>query len=84
MQRLRVALGNVQQPDDPSGALDQCADHRALVFADDVVALPVSGLGAVTRVEGPLVDGQHGLCEPGPTLLGLAVGPSMVTPGPRR
>ena len=49
MERVAVALGQMQQPDEPGLALDERADRGLLVLADDQVALPVPGLGCGPR-----------------------------------
>jgi hypothetical protein len=63
----------VQEPDRPGLSLDQGADRRALVFANDEIALPMPGLGPVQRIEGPLADGEYGLLEPPPSPFGVLV-----------
>jgi hypothetical protein len=60
-------------------AFDQRADRRALVFADDEIALPMASLGAILGCEGPLIDGEHGLFEPGPTTVATLMSATMVT-----
>src|SRR5258708_11495953 len=44
-----------------------------------------TGTGCLTAAgrEGPLVNGEHGLCEPGPTLLNLALRAPMISSGPQ-
>ena len=84
VEGVAVALRKMQQPDQPGLAFDECADRRALVLADDQVALPVPGLGAVLGRERPLVDGEHRLLEPGPTAFGALLSAPMISAGAQR
>ena len=84
MERVAVALGQVQQTDQSGLALDECADRGLLLLADDQVALPMSGLGSVLGWEGPLVDGAHRLFEPGPAAIGALLGAAMISCGAQR
>jgi hypothetical protein len=59
-------------------------DRRALVLADDQIALPVACLGAVLGLEGPLADGEHRLLEPRPASLSTLMSTAVITPGPQR
>ena len=43
VQGVAVSAGEVQQPDQPGLPLDERADRRALVLADDQIAFPVPG-----------------------------------------
>jgi hypothetical protein len=65
MQRVAVALGKAQQPHRQGLTLDEGADGRLLVPADDQISFPMSCLAAVLRLEGPLPDREHRLLEPG-------------------
>ncbi|EPQ45517.1 transposase [Mycobacterium pseudoshottsii JCM 15466] len=70
----------MHQSNQPGLALDEGADRRALVLAEDEVAFPVSWLTAVGGGEWPLVDRQHRLGEPWATparpLVRAAMGPA--------
>src|SRR5689334_24907117 len=63
VQALAVAAGEVQEPDQSGRALDERADRRALVSADDQVALPVPCLAAIFNRRGPLMDCEHRLLK---------------------
>ena len=51
-----LTVGQVQQQGVAGRAFDQRADRGSIVFAEDEVALPVSGHGPVGRLRGPLAD----------------------------
>jgi hypothetical protein len=80
-QAVGVAAGQAQQPDHPGLPFDQRADRRALVLADDEISFPVPRVGAVRGLEGPLVDGEHRLLEPGPAPFGPLMRTPVITPG---
>src|SRR5262245_46945342 len=63
-QGVGVTGGKVHQSDQTGLALDEGADRRALVLADDEVTFPVPRLAAVGGSEWPLMDRQHRLSEP--------------------
>ena len=69
----------MQQPDEPGLSLDEGADHRALVLADNEIAFPVPGLAAVAGFEGALMDGEHRLGEPRASAAGSLVRLSVIT-----
>jgi len=66
----------VQQQHVTGGALDQGADRRPAVLADQEIAFPVAGHGPVIGLGGPLADHHHAL-HMGVTapLAGPALGP---------
>jgi hypothetical protein len=71
-ERVAVALGQAQQPDETGLALDERADRGLLVFADDQVTLPASRfaavLGLIALTETPQVCSSKILtCEAGST-----------------
>jgi hypothetical protein len=68
----------------PGLPLDQRADRRALVLADDEILLPMPGLRAVIRLERPLADGEHGLPGPRAPPAGMLMRPAVITPGAQR
>jgi hypothetical protein len=84
MERVAVALGQVQQPDEAGLALDERADRGALVLSDDQVAFPVPGLAAVLGRERPLVDRAHRLLKAWTAPIGAPLGATMITAGPQR
>ena len=59
-----VTGGKVHQSNQAGLALNESADRRALVLADDEVTFPVARLTAVSGIEWPLMDRQHRLSEP--------------------
>jgi hypothetical protein len=54
-----VAVGEVHEHRVAGGALDQGADRGGVVLADDQVALPVRGNGAVISLGGAPGDIDH-------------------------
>ena len=84
VQRLAIPAGQMQQPDQPRLPFDESADRGSLPPADDEIPLPVTGFGSVGRFEGPVVDRQHGLLEPGPAPLRVLVSAPVIPPCPKR
>jgi hypothetical protein len=56
----------VQQSDQSGLPLDERADGRALILAEDQMAFPTALFGSVLGREGTLVDGEHWVLKPGP------------------
>src|SRR5271163_24066 len=54
-----AAGGQVQQLYEPGGALDQGADLGGLILADNQIALPMAGYGAVNSLGGTQRDVDH-------------------------
>jgi hypothetical protein len=74
----------MQEPDHPGLPLHQGADRRALVLADDEVSLPMAGLGAILGTEGPLMNREHGLLEPGRAPFGPLMRAPVIASGAQR
>jgi acyl CoA:acetate/3-ketoacid CoA transferase beta subunit len=84
VQGVAVAIGHVQQADHSGLPLDQGADRRALVLADDQITFPMAGLGTVIGLERPLADSEHGLLGPGPAPLGALMRAAVIPAGAQR
>ena len=67
MQGVAIARGKVQHPDRPGLPLDEGADRRALVLADDEVPLRKTEGAREGRVwlRSPCVTVAHWECSPG-------------------
>jgi len=74
----------MEQSDRSRLPFDQGSDDRGLATADDEIAFPMSGLGAVPRRERPIADGGHGVFEPRPAPLEMLVRAPVITPGTQR
>ncbi len=74
MERVAVALWQVQQADGAGLTLDQRADRGLLVLADDEVSFPVPSLATVLGWEWTLMDRLHRLLKPGSTPIGSLLG----------
>lgn len=77
-------VGEVEQPNQSGLPFDQGVDRGSLLFADDQVAFPVAGLGPVGGWERTLVNGEHGLLEPGAAAVLPLLGTAVVTTGAQR
>ncbi len=84
VQRVAVALRQMQQENEAGLALDEGADCGLLVRADDQVAFPMSSLVAIFGWEWPLVDRQHRLLESWASPILSAVRAAVITAGPQR
>jgi hypothetical protein len=74
----------MQQTNEPCLTFHQRADGRALVLADEEIALPMARLGAIVGVEGSLVDAEHRLFEAGPAPVSALMSAAMVASGAKR
>ena len=84
VQRVAVALRKMQQPDDAGLRSTRVPIAERLVVADDEVALPMPGFGAILGSEWAVVDGQHRLLEPRPAALEALVSAAVVPTGAQR
>jgi hypothetical protein len=64
-----------------AGALDQRGDRGGVALADQQVALPVTGHGAIVGLRGPLGDVDH-VGDAVLALADLAAGLAQRPPGP--
>jgi len=62
-----AAVGEVQQQHKPSGPLDDGAHGAAAALAQDEVAFPVAGHGAISDLGGPFGDHDH-VRDPAPAI----------------
>ena len=81
MERVAIALGEMQQTNEAGLTFHECADRGLLVLADDQIAFPVPGLGAVVGRERSLVDRTHRLFEPGPATVDALLDAAMIAVG---
>ena len=84
VEGVTVALRQMQPTDEAGLVFDQRADRRALVLADEELALPMARLRAIVGWEGSLVDGEHRLFEPGSTPVAALMSAAMVSSRAKR
>jgi hypothetical protein len=77
-------VGQVDEHHVAGGALDEGADRRRAVGADDQVAFPVPGHGPVADVGRALTDHDHRVADPGRAGGGVAARRAAGAPGAQR
>ena len=83
-QLKRVGPGQVDQFDEATLTLDQCADRRPMLRTDDDVALPMPSLRTILGRERTLVHAEHRLGEAPPAPGEAQVRAAVITAGAQR